>query len=57
MRRNISESDDLLSSEVKMMSTQMEEKLEEIKRILLRISKKANKKDQYLKMLQQILNE
>jgi hypothetical protein len=57
MRRDISESDRMLDSEVEMMRTQVEDKLEEIKRILLRTSKKATKKDQFVMLLRKILNE
>lgn len=57
MRRDFNEIDRTMDSEIDMMRTQIEDKLEEIKRALLRTAKKEKKKDQFAEMIRQILSE
>lgn len=57
IRRDFNETDRTLDSELEMMRTQIDDKLEEIKRALNRTAKKAKKKDHFAHILRQILDE
>ena len=57
LRRDLSDIDRTLESEMELVRSQIEDKLEEVRRAMNRTAKKAKKKDQYLALLRQILED
>lgn len=57
IRRDLSDIDRTLESEMELVRSQIEDKLEEVRRVMNRTAKKAKKKDQYLALLRQILED
>lgn len=56
-RRDVTEADRTLESELDFMRSQIDDKLQEVKRSLNRTAKKAKKKDRFMELMRQLLQD
>lgn len=57
VRRVVTETDRTLESELDYMRSQIDDKLQEVKRSLTKTAKKAKKKDRFMELMKQLLQD